>query len=64
MFNTDVTSISYTINNVIGKTVFQGNAEPSNGKHILNLTELADGIYFIRIKMAGREVSQRFIIRR
>lgn len=63
-FNSDVASISYSINNVIGKTIIEGNAETSNRKFTLNLSELTDGIYFIRIKTADREISRRFIIRR
>ncbi|MBL7928414.1 MAG: T9SS type A sorting domain-containing protein [Bacteroidia bacterium] len=63
-FNSDVSSITYSINNIIGKTVLEGNAEAANRKYTLNLTELADGIYFIRIKTADREISHRFIIRR
>lgn len=63
-FSNDVSSISYSINNVIGKTVMEGNAETANRKYTLNLSELTDGIYFIRIKTSDREISRRFIIRR
>lgn len=63
-FDNDVSSIRYSINNVIGKTVAEGNAETTNRKFTLNLTELTDGIFFIRIKTKEHEISRRFIIRR
>jgi hypothetical protein len=63
-FGNDVSSFSYSINNVIGKKVAGGSAEVTNHKHSLDLSGLPEGIYFIRIKFSGKEISRKFIIRK
>jgi hypothetical protein len=63
-FKTPLSGFSYTISNLIGKKLIEGNVAVSQQKYILDLSELADGIYFIRIKTTEGEASRRFIIRR
>lgn len=57
-------AIEIAVINMIGKEVKRFNFIQSNGKTILNLSELPDGVYVLKINMNGQAVNKRIVIRR
>ena len=49
---------------MIGKEVKRLNFIQNNGKTILNLSELPDGVYVLKINMNGQAINKRIVIRR
>jgi hypothetical protein len=49
--------------NMIGKEVKRLNFIQNNGKTVLNLTELPDGVYVLKINMNGQMLTKRVVIR-
>lgn len=59
-------TVSLQISNVFGKKLFARNNISVNGiiRHNLNLTDLAEGVYFLTIESEGKYLSQKFVIRK
>ncbi|HQX69033.1 MAG: T9SS type A sorting domain-containing protein [Bacteroidia bacterium] len=57
-------AISIAVINMIGKEVKRLNFIQNNGKTILNLSELPDGVYVLKINMNGQAINKRIVIRR
>jgi hypothetical protein len=64
IFDRAISRYSYFISNLIGKKLLEGTATVANQKSEIDVSSLADGIYFIHIKTTEWETSRRFVIRR
>lgn len=56
--------IEVAIINMIGKEVKHLNFIQNNGKTVLNLTDLPDGVYVLKINMNGQLLNKRIVIKR
>ncbi len=56
--------IEVAIINMIGKEVKHLNFIQNNGKTVLNLTDLPDGVYVMKINLNGQLLNKRIVIKR
>jgi len=64
LFPETIKSFNYSVTNILGKELTSGKVFPNGLKNAIDFSDLADGIYFIRVKSSLGETSLRFIIRK
>ncbi|HNC33255.1 MAG TPA: T9SS type A sorting domain-containing protein, partial [Bacteroidia bacterium] len=57
-------AIEISVINVIGKEVKRFNFIQNNGKSIINLSELPDGVYVLKMTLNGQPFTKRVVIKR
>ncbi|HCI58654.1 MAG: T9SS type A sorting domain-containing protein [Bacteroidetes bacterium] len=57
-------AIEISVINVIGKEVKRFNFIQNNGKSIINLSELPDGVYVLKMTINGQPFTKRVVIKR
>ncbi len=62
--NNERKNVEVSVINMIGKEVKFLKFIQSNGKTVLNLTDLPDGVYVLKINLGGQAVNKRIVIRR
>ena len=64
-FNSDVNSAMVAVYNMMGQEVLRSDISGMSGKHSLNVSDLADGVYFYSLIVNGKtEKSNKLIIRK
>ena len=62
-FGSDVSNISFSIINILGKPVMFGETNVNDDACSINLTNLQDGIYFLKLKADQQSLTKRIIVR-
>lgn len=60
----NLAEVSLSISNVLGKEVKRIDFSNASGKRVLNLTDLAEGVYLVRVKSGPLDAVKRIIIRK